>query len=253
MDQLADGKSFRETRIDSRNEEPGTTCVGMSHALLKTLRDRHGIEGMFAAQRQQGAQVFCHAAVIVECHDGYVLLDARDSPDHRIFSIPFEQIIRQDNISLSASGSGSTIPVSVTYTNGDAEETFEYCTDIANGDDLVMKHFMMEAPFVPQDKPAFPISVYYPNGGASKCIWVSLLQSKLTLKNMTLPEGEKGRTDEISFQEIREGHLHSRLKRLYDSGMPTFHTPFDMLHAQLVKLVENADVIKQIFQDVRHK
>ena len=250
LEQLAEGRSFIETRIDSRNEEPGSTCVGRSHALLKTLKTKHGIEGMFAAQRKQGHQAFCHAAVIVECRDGYVLLDARDAPNLRIFSIPFEQRTKQGDISHSASMPGSTIPVSVTYTNETQEETFEYCTNIANGDDLVMKHFIMEAPFEPPNNPAFPISTYYPKGGASKCIWISLLQSKLTLKNMTLSKGNKDRTDEISFQEIQDGRLPSRLQRFYYSGMPTptFHIPFDVLHEQLVKFVKNAEVIKQIFQ-----
>lgn len=249
LEQLADGRTFREVRIDSRNEEPGSTCVGMSHALLKTLKEKHGIEGMFATQRLQGAHFFCHAAVIIECRDGYVLLDPRSAPNLRIFSIPFEQTISQDNISLTASKSGSITPVSVSYKYETMEETFEYCTNIANGDDLVMKHFMMDAPFNPPDDPAFPISAYYPNGKSSKCIWVSLVHSKLTLKNMTLPKEDEGRTQEVSFQEIREGHLHPQLKHLYDSGIPTFQTPFNALYEQLTQFAEKAEVIKQVFQE----
>ncbi|MES2345049.1 MAG: hypothetical protein V4494_03825 [Chlamydiota bacterium] len=65
---------------------------------------------------------------------------------------------------------------------------------------------------------------------------------------MHFKDGEEGRTDTISFQEIKEGDLAPRLKRLYDSGVPTFHTPFDTLHDQLVKLVNNAEIIKETFK-----
>ena len=123
--------------------------MGSSHALLKTLKAQHGVEGMFAPQRIQGKHAFAHAAVIIECQDGYVLLDPRDAPNLRIFSIPFEQKINQENFSITASKPGSTIPIVVTYSTPSGEETFEYCTNLANGDDLVMKHFMMEAPFLP--------------------------------------------------------------------------------------------------------
>jgi len=254
FEQLAMGRDFLETRMDSRNEEPGTACVGMTHALLKELKAKHGIEGMFAAQRLQGHRSFCHAVAIVQCTDGYVLLDPRSDPNIRIFSIPFNEEIQQGSISLTASKPGSTTPLRITYTTPEGdEETYEYCTHIENADDLVMKHFMMDAPFAPPKAPAFPVSAYFPDGGASKCIWVSPLKSKLTLKNMTLPKEHPERTVEVSFREVQEGLLRSRLERLYDSGLPTFHIPLELLHEQLVKFVANAATLDKIFHELHRK
>lgn len=249
--QVEAGVSIEELTIDSQNEEYGTTCAGASHVLLKQLKVSHGIEGMFAAQRKQGPHAFGHAAVIIECSDGYVLLESRSDPKSRIFSIPFEQTIRHGNTSFTAAKPGSTIPILAK----DSKESLEYCTNIANGDDLVMKHFMMEAPFLPSNNPtlkppAFPIAAYYPNGSASKTVWVSLLGSRLTFNNANVSRGKEGREFSISFQEIRDGHLHSRLKQLYEIGEPTFHIPLEMLHEQLFKFVASAETIKQIFQEV---
>jgi hypothetical protein len=251
LHQLRDGSSFLETEMDARGEEPGTTCVGMSHALLKQLKDKHGIEGSIGVLRNPTHPSFCHAAVIVECRDGYVLLDPNSNPSQRIFPVSFEQTTKFGSLSFSGGAPGSLTPIAMTLTNDKGEgETFQYCTNIANGDDLVMKHFMMEAPFEGAS-PAFPVSSYYPNGKGCKTVWVSPLQSKITLKNMTLPNTDPGRTVEISFQEIQEGLLRSRLESLYNAGQPTFHIPLEELHEQLTRFVSNAELINQIFRDVR--
>lgn len=253
IEQMQNGRSVLETTMDARGEEPGTTCIGMSHAVLKELRAVHGIEGCLAAHRQVGQFSFVHAAVIVECKDGYVLIDPNSNPNERLFSIPFHASLTIGALSFAAAGPGSITPVSVTYTcPGTEDRTFEYCTNIGNSDELVAKHFMMEAPFA-GDNPAFPVSAYHPDGRGSKTVWVSPVASKLTLKNTTLAKGDPGRTDEISFDEVRQGELHPRLKRLYDNGQPSFHIPLDTLHQQLITFVENAATVDQLFRDVRYR
>jgi len=253
IEQMHNGSSFLETTMNARGEEPGTTCIGMSHAMLKQLGAVHGIEGSFAVHRQVGQFSFVHAAVIVECSDGYVLIDPNSNPNERLFSIPFHASLTKGALSFTAAGPGSFIPLSVTYTcPGVEDRTFEYCTNIANGDELVAKHFMMEAPFV-GDNPAFPVSAYHPDGRGSKTVWVSPLASKLTLKNTTLAKEDPARTDEISFDEVRQGQLRPKLKRLYDNGQPSFHIPLDTLHQQLITFVENAATVDKVFRDVRHR
>jgi len=251
--QLQQGKSFLESGMDARGEESGSTCVGMSHAILEQLKEKHGVEGCLAVQRRIGEPAFEHAAVIVECNDGYVLLDTRSNPNHRIFSVPFNQRTTLPFVSLVGSQPGSYTPITMTLAN---LEAFEYCTNIANSDELVTKHFMMEAPFI-GDNPAFPISAYYPNGRASKAIFVSLLQAKLTLKNGTiqsiLPVENPDRTVDISFDEIERGLLYNRLERLYNTGLPSFHIPLDELHLQLMTLVANAEAIRHIFRNVHFR
>ena len=248
--QISDGRSFPETRIDSRNEEEtGSTCIGMSHALLKQLSDQHGIEGMYTVQRKKG-EAFEHAAVIVECTDGYVLLDPRSHPDYRIFPIPFDKPVTFHGKTFTAASSGSQIPISQTDRDGE----FEYCTNIANGDDLVTKHFIMEAPFNPPENPAFPISAYYPDGDktgrGSRTIWVSPLQAKFTFKNDTV-EGGAEKTIIISFKDVLEDGFRAQLERFYVAGKPpTFNIDVESLHAQLVQFVTNAGIIDEMFREI---
>ncbi len=247
--QISEGRSFLETRIDSRDEEAtGSTCIGMSHALLKQLADQHGIEGMFAAQRRPG-KAFEHAVVIVECTDGYILLDPRSHPDFRIFSIPFDHPFTIHNVTYTAAGPGSQTPIFQT----NSEEEFEYCTNIANGDDLVTKHFMMEAPFDPPKDPAFPVSCYYLDGDkmgrGSRTIFVSPLNATFTFKNDTV-EG-KERTLIISFKDVLKDGFRAQLERFYVAGKPpTFNIDIESLHEQLVQFVKNAGIIDALFREI---
>jgi len=247
--QISNGRSFIETRIDSRNEEEtGSTCIGMSHALLKQLSDRHGIEGMYAVQRKQGKDAFEHATVIVECADGYLLLDPRSHPDGRIFPIPFGPSVTIHGNTFTAAKSGSQIPIFQTGPEG----KFEYCTNIANGDDLVTKHFMMEGPFVPPKDP----SAYYLDGDkagrGSRTIWVSPLQAKFTFKNDTV-EGGPERTAIISFKDALKDGFRPQLERFYMAGKPpTFNIDVGSLHEQLVQFVTNAGIIDEMFREIYH-
>jgi len=251
-EQILEGRNFLETRIDSRDEEKtGSTCIGMSHALLKQLSDKHGIEGMYGAQRKKGnGGALVHATVIVECRDGYVLLDPISHPDHRIFPIPFGEQVTINGKTFTASNRGSQIPISQT----ERDEEFEYCTNIANADDIIAKHFIMEAPFNPPKNPAFPISAYYLEGEkagrSSRTIWVSPLQAKFTFKNDTV-KGDSERTLTISFKDILNDGFCAQLKRYYVAGKPpTFNIDVESLHKQLVKFVTNAKIIDLMFREI---
>ncbi len=249
--QISEGRSFLETRIDSRNEEKtGSTCIGMSHALLKQLSDRHRIEGMYAVQRKRGKDAFEHATVIVECTDGYLLLDPRSHPDQRIFPIPFGPSVTIHGKTFTAAKSGSQTPIFQI----DSEGEYEYCTNIANGDDLVTKHFMMEEPFKPPKDPAFPISAYYldgPKAGrGSRTIWVSPLNAKFTFKNDTVKDLAE-RTDTIPFQEALEKNFRARLERFFVAGAPpTFNIDVESLYGHLVQFVKNAGIIDKMFHEI---
>lgn len=250
-EQISQGRSLLETRIDSRDEEEtGSTCIGMSHALLKQLSDQHGIEGMYAAQRKKGKEALEHATVIVECTDGYVLLDPRSHPDHRIFSIPFDRPIIIHGKTFTAANRGSQIPISQI----DRDEEFEFCTNIANADDIITKHFIMEAPFNPPENPAFPISAYYlegeKTGRGSRTIWVSPLQTKFTFKNDTVESGPE-RTITISFKDILNDGFRAKLERFYVAGKPpTFNIDVESLRKQLVRFVTNAGIIDEMFHEI---
>lgn len=249
-EQIINGRGLLETRIDSRDEEEtGSTCIGMSHAILKQLSDQHGIEGMYAAQRKKG-KAFEHAAVIVECTDGYVLFDPRSHPDHRIFPIPFDGPVTIHGKTFTAANRGSQIPIS----HSDHDGEFEYCTNIANADDLVAKHFIMEAPFNPPENPAFPISAYYLEGEkagrGSRTLWVSPLQAKITCKNDTVESGPE-RTIVISFKDVLNDGFRAQLESFYVAGKPpTFNIDVELLHEQLVEFVINAGIIDEMFREI---
>lgn len=251
--QMAEGIDFLNTKIDSRNEEAtGSTCIGLSHTLIQQLQNNHGIQAMFAVQRKQGQNAFEHAVVIIECSDGYVLLDPRSNPNDRIFPILFGQSVTMSGQTFTAAGPGCPTPI---FQSNDDEE-YEYCTNVTNGDDLVTKHFIMEGPFNPPQDPAFPVSAYYlkgPKAGrGSRTIWVSLLKAKFTLKNDTIVDPkDPERTTTVSFQDALQSDFHTQLARFYVAGSPpTFNITVDSLHEDLVQFVHNAEIINDIFQEI---
>jgi hypothetical protein len=247
VNQLEKGKSFREVKIDSKNEEPGTTCVGMSHALLKQLKEKHGIEGAFAVERERGGMhPFEHAAVIIECTDGFVLLDTRSNPANRIFAIPFESTKEYNGLTITAAKPGSTTPLNVTNhaVKHHPEVHFEYCTHIANGDDLVLKHYVMDAAsFV-------PISMYNPDGSARKFIKVVPNSSEIIFIDRPLSGEERRQT--MSFESIRKGELRPQLEAFMKpeprNAFHGFHQTIETIYQHLTQVASQAERIKQIFQ-----
>lgn len=228
IDQLAMGKTFAEVTIDSRNEEYGSTCVGMSHEIVKNLKDKHGIEGVLAFQRQGPTQPLEHATVVVECSDGFVLFDPRPDPKGRIFPIPFGERRHYPGFSITASYRGSTTPLILK----DSMRDLEHCTNVSNGDDLVMKHFMMEAPFLPGHE-YFPIATYILDGSDRKFIGVSLKDSSIFLKDRQAPKGT--RAENIPFASIR--HHPEEFRKKLDAFMKPnaelafagFHIPTEIV------------------------
>lgn len=254
--QMESGKSFTDTYLEaSHNEAPATTCVGASRILLKQLKKRHGVEGMLAGMRRHGQRrPFCHAAVIVQCQDGYVLIDPYLASSKRILSLGFNQTIKPNSYTCAAASlPGADIPIQLTY-NG--EEVLTYHTHLANIDDLVFKNYMMEIvmqPPPPGQYPAFSACVYDYRPKQKKiikCILISPLASKLIFKDLTVREEGPGRTTEISFQEaVLTDKLSSTLKHFY-STHPTFRIKQEKLYQQLLEFVQKAAIINQTFYGI---
>lgn len=252
FDQLEEGRSFQEATIDSRGEEAeGSTCAGMSLALLKNLKDEHGIEGMFAALRKGCGQPFEHAAVIVECADGFLFIDPRAVPEDRIFSAPLEGTKEYKYFTLEGSKAGSPFPIKMIYkkTEDHPEEVFEYCTNAANGDGLVMKHFIMEATNHPPHD-FIPISCYHLDGAKRKYILVCPNQSKIVLKDENTTKEFK--TKEIPFEEIMKEGFEEELKEFmapnYCAAVPGFHAPLELICRQITQFVSRQSTLKELFK-----
>lgn len=266
VDQLEKGKHFGEVGIDSRNEEYGSTCVGSAHAILKDLKDQHNVDGVLAVQRKKSthsrAQALEHGAAIIECSGrdgeggGFVLLDARSNPDVRIFSIPFGATQQYAGFSITASHPGSTTPLILECQDAD----YEYCTNVGNGDDLVMKHFIMHAPF-DHGHEYFPIATYNQDGSDRKFIGVSLKESLIFLKDRKTPKGT--RAENIPFKWIRENseEFREKLAAFMDpresldpnESFAGFHIPVEVAHRQLVQLASQEARIQRLFSEAHPK
>ncbi len=254
MDQLTQGNEFKEIRIDSQNENQGTTCVGMSHALIKSLEEKHGIKGLLAAQRLVDQYAFDHAAVIIECSDGFVLLEARPNPDARIFSIPFESeryynlCSRQfGGCTFMAAKPGSKAPLTLRYKphSDQPEIVFEYCTGIANADDLVLKHYTMKT-----SSKFTSIVCYNPDGSEHKYILIFPTESKIVLKSNNT--SGTARTQTIPFRSIHEKDSRQKLETFLEPtsyvNLPsTFRTPKNTILQQIEAIASQESKIKELF------
>ncbi len=280
LDQWEKKGNFRDVRIDSQNEEYGSTCVGMAHAILQDLKDQHNIDGMMAYRRESPAHPLKHSAAIIECSEGFVLLDARSNPKTRIFSVgPFGGNVQYPGFTITASHSGSTTPLTLKCQNG---QGFEFCTNVGNGDDLVIKHYAMKAPFesgheyVPivtyNDVSRIPISKrpnkfnpirekspYRDDGSARKFIGVSLKDSIIFLKDSRAPKGI--RAENIPFKFIRDNPeaFRQKLQTFMEPKEPLgpifdpnesfsgFRIPVEVAYQQLVILASQESRIQRIF------
>lgn len=247
IDQLNQGKSFREVRVNSCHERPGSTCIGMSQILLENLKASHQINGMFAAQKQEGNHPFEHAAVIIECLDGFVFLDTRSDPKDRVFSIPFESTVEYPYFSITASKAGSVKPLTITYpsTPDHPATRFEYYTNVANGDDIIVKHFVMDA------STAFiPIALYNPDGTAHKTIKVYYQESRIEFTDYFLGPIRKS-VQSMSFDQVLKGKLSEKLTTFMkprSESAPRFHLSYDTVYGQLTQFVKEKEKLGQLFR-----
>ena len=67
---------------------------------------------------------------------------------------------------------------------------------------------------------------------------------------MTLSKEDPERTASLSFQEIQEGGLPSRLTRFDSKGSPSFHFPLESLCTQIYRLVLNAPIFDKMIREI---
>jgi hypothetical protein len=239
MKQINSGLTFRQIRIASQNEDYGSTCVGMSEALLKALKEKHQIDsGRLAAQRvATSTSPFEHAAVIIQCRDGYVLLDPRSDPKERIIQVGFnETFVHSEDITLKGAAENSPIPIIMK----NPVEDYEFCTNIANAADLVIKHYIMGSA-----TEGFPISSYDSTGKAQKFIWINPTQSTLLFKDATTTDPKK-RTQNFTYQEALKEGFSAKLREFMKDD---FHIPFEKLNKKIRKFISQEERVKRVFQE----
>lgn len=246
IEHVQTGSPISELNLNAEGEFPSTTCVGMTEALLKTLKNNHDLHGLLVAQRKIGQLGFQHACALLYCLDGFILIDPVSDPSRRIYLLPYQTTTEIEGKSFTTKSPHDLIPIKESSISGE----FEYCSHILNAEDMILKHYMAEEPFLSANNPSFPISTYNQDGSASKCIFISIINDTLTLKNMTYAKTDKRRTSEIDIEDVDDDELFCELKKLYDAGQPTFKTPFSQLCKKLKTFVDNIELVKDVFSSV---
>lgn len=266
---LGRGKTFREIILAPEKDKSSNGCIGRSHALLKVIKEKHDIDGTIAFRRTS-TKSFDHAAVIIECNDGYVLLDSSEPLFPIVISIPFnaKQCYTCENISYSvtSSGPGSKIPLKysqVSILSPAKSSEFEFCTDIANGEDLVSKNYFSKisspSRFIPilfwrlNPKEQF----FNPHKTAAKVMMIFLNnQPSLILRNMKPKKGEK-ETQAIVFKNMEAKSLFDKLKsfmkpkkynfKISSQHQETFFKTLPLsITRQIFQIASNAEKFSQI-------
>lgn len=246
IEHVKQGKPISELELDAQGEFPSTTCVGMTQAIIEALKNNHGIEASVVAQRKKGTQGFGHACALIYCQDGFILIDPTNDPKKRLFSLPYKSKELIDGKQFITRSSQDVVPIREISSQG----SFDYCSHISNAADLILKHYMAEEPFLSNVNPAFPISAYNQDGSASKCIWISIINETLTLKNLTYAISDMRRTNEIDIEDVEDHELVMELKKFYETGSPTFKISFQELCHKLMRFVDNIELVKEVFASV---
>ncbi len=178
FDQMKQGISAPECVIDCNDEAGGSTCVGMSLQIIKKLEKTYKIKGVLAVERPNASYFFGHASVIIPCEDGYVFLDPRSNPDHRIFSVPYGSTSKYKDFVLTAGKKGASPALILKNQIAEQEESFEYFIDVANGADIVAKSYLFKS----VDE-MIPIAAYKPDGSPLKSIKIIPSESMILFKD----------------------------------------------------------------------
>lgn len=262
--QMDNKRTFREMKIDSSNQEGVGTCFGKTFALLKNLKVKHNVEGSLAGLRTPSKpDLFHHAVVVIECLNGYVLLDLSQNDLPSFVSISFESTLEFEYeracFYIISSKPGSLIPLTIKRTKSPPEYTAQYCTNVVNAEDLAAKKFVMRAnmlpitfwnrkvDFVNQDR---SVGFACPNKALLKSILVCLDTSKIIFKDKTVTE--KSESEEFSFTAVLEKGFLPRLKAFMEPNycciVPGFRTTAKTIHQQIIALINQKERIKQLWE-----
>ena len=231
---MEQGKSFLEVALSSKNELLATNCAGGTNALLKNVKDRFGIDLMFAVVRHNIYEPFGHAAAIAECTNGYVYIETCAPTEQRFTEIAFDSTLYGDGYSISSSKRGSVSPlIFKQYAKDDQpEEIGYYSTNIANGDNIVMKKHLIYCA-----SKCVPIL----DTQGKKLIKIYLLQQKVVLEDRSDEENVKKET--FAFELVTQDFL-AKLQEFMKEG---FEISSQELHQQIVTLASQNDRIKQLY------
>ena len=242
LTELDKGKALSEIVLSSEGETRGTTCVGSSFAILRNLYAEHHITGMFAGGLDLG-----HGVAIVECQDGFVLIDNRSNENNRLFAVPFGttrkfsfleetskgEVITVD-FSLTAGEPGSAIPLIQTYNDNIPHELY---VNPALAD-LVLKNYVSHNVF-----DFIPIAVYRKGGRPIKDIKISPRDRAVILKDHIT--GEKSI---IPFDKIAQGGLSIEALKKF-MGAWVFHSKAEEVHEEILRVTSQIARIQSVFSE----
>lgn len=175
----------------------------------------------------------------LECEDGYVLVDPRSNPDDRLFAIPFNKEVKFKHYSIKASEKGMSPPLTFKYPNG---KSFEYFADIANGDDAIMKEYMI---FAVHD--FVPIVVYNKDGTAFKNIKILPNEGKIVLTKHAFLK-QNNIISEVSFDTLRKEGFAAVAEFMGSD----FHVSIKEVYEQLKKFIFHHEKVMKVFSSTIH-
>lgn len=237
-------------KLDFNKDGTGTACVGMSHAIVDSLKKEHGIEGTLVFQRIDSRHAFDHAAVMVKCSDGVVLIDPSSDPSNRLFSIPFEEMTKFKNFFAQAVGDESGVVLRGKYHERKVErsdpyekdESFEYC-QAGDGGHSVMMYYMSSHVF---SKPVAIVTYDPQTGKPIKAIKVFFDRQIIILKDFEKNvDGSKKREIVIPFKKLMEQ------KSVLDEFMQTgFKSSSDVVYEHISTIASSIDLVREIFSRI---
>jgi hypothetical protein len=241
LDELDSGKSLFEMRLSSEKDERGSICTGISLAIIRNIFHEHHVRCMLAATDDLG-----HAVLIMECQNGYVLIDNRSNRAARLFAAPFNREVKCSfpeigiggdpiliTFSLKAGPPGSSIPLIQTFGDG---PLYQLCTNIADVEDLIAKCYIQHgiSEFI-------PIAVYREDGRPRKAIKVSPSRNEVKLKDHLT-----GYRKTFTFEQILAGDLSVEELKAF-MGKAVFHSKRRTIHEEIIRVVSQIERIKALF------
>jgi hypothetical protein len=243
LDELERGKRFSEIKLSSEDDRRGSICTGMSLAIIRNILKEHHMRCMLAG-RSMDTYGFNHALAVMECQDGYVLIDNNPDRNTRLISAPFNKTTSYSFESpagppitffLKAGPPLSDTPLKIIYEDGRSDEI---CTNVTDVEDLISKGYMRGGL-----SGYIPIVVYTEDGEPRKDIKVFPALEKVVLKDH-LTNLRKS----FTFHQVLNGELTIEELKVF-MGKRVFHSKRRTIYEEIICVVSQIEPIKSVFAE----
>lgn len=235
--------AFRRFKASCLNDDvnyQGSSCVGLSLAVLKKLKDKFGIEGDLIIEKKSCQSAFHHGAAIIPCKNGWILIETNNAKGERLILIPPSLPKRHFDSTLKSSTSwsdGSRGKLSPIFYKFYASHRSEYLQTLANADSLVMSKYILRNNF-------FPV-IAYENGKVILAIKIFPVTQKIVFQ-----VGAGNTKSEVASFDFADVDISFKLAlERFMNGK--FKISADTLYQQITAIVSAKDHIHNLFEQTR--